>query len=927
MATITVEGMCRFTYTISANNSSDYGTLTFTLNGAENLSPSKYKRKKGFWAGIKIDGKNFVGCTADIMPTAKHSSDQVASGVLGVSETSNGRPVVYISDKQEYKEFRKLYNDTQQKYLSDNIEVLKDKINKKVSAGKNSKTIKVTGNQRAVTIVFQVYGYKQTITQKIGKSSSTSSNTSEEGVEYTSITSVNNGIPYLVKEDAYKEYGWIEKVVDFNDIEDPATLKRVGQIYLDSLQFDEMSIEVTALDLHYIDNTIQKLSLLDSVRCISKPHGLDKAFPITKVTIPLDHPDQVKYTLGTNQAGGGGISASSSKDAKKFIKSLESFPTKAYTLDTAKGQMSQMLNQRTTGYVNIVDRSENGQTRSEAIIISSGQDWTTSQSLWKWDMNGLGFSDKKLSDMSQQERTAYNASMTALGSRAVNKVTDEDRWYRLGITNDGKIVADVIKTGLLSDAKGLNEWDLTNGTFKLTGMTTVVDDSSGTPSSTTLKNITTTSNEAKTMAGTAIGTANTANNKQYGYTNYLKGTKSPVLKSDSPSNQANSYASGWWLTSSSTNATPSVANDISLAGGIKAYVNLPSKTSVRQTNVPLEPGTSYTVSCKAKYRNTGPKHNETKLTIEVFQQEHPSVKMAPKTCTLTSSFATYFGNFKVPSSNNDSVKYVVKFSNTSSYAAMIYGFKVEKGNMATDWSDQNNISADDVYNNMVEYVDTYGKLKSASTLATLTQANIIKRLTGMDAGKNPNGMWLAGGKLYISATSIRSGKIISDNSKSYWDLTTGELLSVNSTFTGKIENIEQNAGRLYYYTNAKHTKTKSVYFNRLVNVQNGLCAFRATYKKDNTTKTVKAGSIGVETRSNIYSNNLCLEITANQSLAVTAPMIEIRSKPSSAEVYAETKTVKVLSYDKKKIVTLKFVNGFYVGDGSGAAYGSLGGRT
>ena len=925
MATITVGDMCKFTYTITVNNTADFGTLVFTLTGAENLSPSKYKSKKGFWAGIKIDGKNFVGHTSKLAATAKYSN-QGASGVLG-SLNGNERPVVYFSDKQDYKEARKKYNEEQQRYFSDNIEVLIDKINKKKTAGKNTKNIKVTGNQRDITIVFQVYGYKQTVTHKVGKASSTASNTAEEGVEYTSITSVNNGIPYLVKTDAYKEYGWIERVVDFNDIDDPATLKRVGQIYLDSLQFDEMSIEVTALDLHYIDNTVQKLALLDTVRCISKPHGLNKVFPITKVTIPLDHPDQVKYTLGTNQAGGGGISASSSMDAKKFTKALQSYPTKAYTLDTAKGQMSQMLNQRTTGYVTIVDRTDpnDNQTRSEAIIISSGKDWTKSQSLWKWDMNGLGFSDKKLSDLSQEEQTAYNAAMRALGSKAIDKVSDEDRWYRLGITNDGKIVADVIKTGLLSDAKGLNEWDLTNGTFKLTGMTTVIDNSNpSSPTSTTLKTITNTSKEAKTMAGTAIDKANTANNKQYGYTNYLKGTKSPVLKADSSTNQTNSYRNGWWLTSSNTYA-PSIGTDITLVSGIKAYVNLPSKSSIKQANVPLEPGVSYTVSCKAKYKTTGPKRNETKLTIEAYQTASPSIKMTPKTATLTASFETYQATFKVPKSNSDTINYTVAFSNTTGYAVMVYGFKLEKGNMATDWADQNNISADDVYNNMVEYVDTYGKLKSASTLATLTQANIIKRLTGMDAGKQANGMWLAGGRLYISATSIRSGKIISDNSKSYWDLTTGELLSINSTFTGKIENIENNAGLLYYAANKKNTKFKTANFDRIVNVQKGLCAFRAKYTVKNKKTTIKAGSIGVETRKNIYGGNLALEITANQSLAITAPAIEIRKKPSDSEEYAETKTVHVLSSDKKKVVTLKFVNGFYVGDGS-SVKGTLLGR-
>jgi hypothetical protein len=65
------------------------------------------------------------------------------------------------------------------------------------------------------------------------------------------IESVNNGSPYLIAKEAYDTYGWIEKTVTFSEITDPALLKSYGELYLNELQFAEMNIEATAIDLSY----------------------------------------------------------------------------------------------------------------------------------------------------------------------------------------------------------------------------------------------------------------------------------------------------------------------------------------------------------------------------------------------------------------------------------------------------------------------------------------------------------------------------------------------------------------------------------------------------------------------------------------------------------------------------------------------------
>lgn len=65
------------------------------------------------------------------------------------------------------------------------------------------------------------------------------------------IESVNNGSPYLVAREAYDTFGHIEKTIVFSDCKDAATLKKYGELYLNELQFAEMSIDVSAIDLSY----------------------------------------------------------------------------------------------------------------------------------------------------------------------------------------------------------------------------------------------------------------------------------------------------------------------------------------------------------------------------------------------------------------------------------------------------------------------------------------------------------------------------------------------------------------------------------------------------------------------------------------------------------------------------------------------------
>lgn len=121
-----------------------------------------------------------------------------------------------------------------------------------------------------------------------------------EGLEaYVDITSVNDGKDYLYSEDAVAVYGWNRCVVSWDDVTQPENLKKKGEDWLKDNQFETMVLELTAADLSMLDSSIESFELGDTVPVYSKPHGMDRTFPVQKLEFHLLDPSQDKLELGS----------------------------------------------------------------------------------------------------------------------------------------------------------------------------------------------------------------------------------------------------------------------------------------------------------------------------------------------------------------------------------------------------------------------------------------------------------------------------------------------------------------------------------------------------------------------------------------------------------------------------------------------------
>lgn len=250
-----------------------------------------------------------------------------------------------------------------------------------------------------------------------------------EGLETRlDIKSVNDGKDYVFNQDAVDAYGWIYKVVEWDNVTNANILKTKGLNYLNDEQYDNVVIEASAVDLNLTDGNIERFKLSDSIRVVSTPHGMDKRFRLTKQTLNLTNPELDKIQLG-----------------KAFQMTLASTAAKIKT--EMETQTNSILESATANATALITSAMGGyvyKTNNELYIMDSN-DPETAEKVWRWNINGLGYSN------------------TGIGGP-----------YGLAMTMDGSIVANYITTGTLNSIRINNG----NGKFVVTESGEVTTDTS-----------------------------------------------------------------------------------------------------------------------------------------------------------------------------------------------------------------------------------------------------------------------------------------------------------------------------------------------------------------------------------------------------------------------------------------------------------------
>lgn len=688
---------------------------------------------------------------------------------------------------------------------------------------------------------------------------------------YVDISSVNNGKTYLVNESALEKYGRIEAMVDFSDAETPSVLKELALLYLNSMQFDDLSIDVTINDLHLLNSSIDSIDLLDRVLCISKPHGINRTFLVSEMTIPLDDPTQIQYTLG-KKSSGAGLSSQSVDNKSDFTKKTGFIPEISQSIEYAQRNLTSRLGQMLNGHITVIQEND----ISQALVISDNDDWAQSAKMWKWDMNGLGYSD------STQEDVGYSE---------LSDIDNDGRWYRYGFTMNGTIVANLIQTGRIEDTEHINYWDLDTGEFSL-GYNAEI-----------------TGLGYRKTFGDLVNDINSARGNRYGSSNLLNGTL--YMDRMGIGSDLGRWTSSSWRyrcnakkhTSGSnvvTSINPSVKSDIipaQLKTARSVLFKFPTGTvsgsyvSLTQTGIPMYQNAKHTVGlyiknavrCKVTvdfepYSGNHVVMSKTVATSDTWKVLKMSVTTKPGT---TESITLTDGLLK-------SITFIIECLTdnlSSNKNVYISGMSLVCGSTATDSIE----SAYDKQHNMLKLVEDIqdGNLhwtrdQMLAWSEGLRQQTVFNRLVTRPDGKRTKTIVMDNnGDLYINATMIKANTfnanlikagVLADRAKNnWWNMTNGRLVtkkleSVDGSFTG-------------------YLATAPITAKSYASISEGTIQFYSYDKNSN--KTYRNGEITIGQYRNLPTGKSCDLIISNLKNRIE---IDARCMFVDYPVYAKTVT-------------------------------------
>lgn len=112
------------------------------------------------------------------------------------------------------------------------------------------------------------------------------------------IASVNGGKDYVYDADGVAVYGWIFKPVTWDDVTDAAVLKAKAEKYVRTAFATNLTVELTAVDLHLLDRSIESYNVSEYIPVTSAPHGFAATLLCNKQTLDLLSPANDTVTLG-----------------------------------------------------------------------------------------------------------------------------------------------------------------------------------------------------------------------------------------------------------------------------------------------------------------------------------------------------------------------------------------------------------------------------------------------------------------------------------------------------------------------------------------------------------------------------------------------------------------------------------------------------
>ena len=254
----------------------------------------------------------------------------------------------------------------------------------------------------------------------------------KETEERVTIESVNDGKMYIDLPELIEKYGVVEKIVSFDDVTLPENLIKKGKEFAEAMILT-VSNSITAYDLSLAGYDYDSFEIGNYYRVEHEGLDIDYDVRLIEKQISIESPEASSLTFGDHGFDFKTFfrlkADSTNKLISGMIEDIKRIPDDV--LKQAQTNATELIMMCTSG--NVVFHL-NEKMKPYEILIMDTDDITTAKNVWRWNVNGLGFSSE-----------GYNGT------------------YKTAITMNGAIVADFITTGIISANL------IRGGTFKVGG--------------------------------------------------------------------------------------------------------------------------------------------------------------------------------------------------------------------------------------------------------------------------------------------------------------------------------------------------------------------------------------------------------------------------------------------------------------------------
>lgn len=192
----------------------------------------------------------------------------------------------------------------------------------------------------------------------------------EETGQRLTIESVNGGLDYIVDEEARALRGFILGHQVWDDVTQASNLLRKAQEWLNLNRNIITSLRLTALDLSYMDRSIDSYEVGDKIPVKSKPHKVDEDFLLTEREEDLLNPAGGSIILGKDRRTLTGADVAGDSQNTNALRKITHQIKADYTTDVAKAVQTSA--QTLTSLIN--------QT-SESLRLMVSEDYITNDQL------------------------------------------------------------------------------------------------------------------------------------------------------------------------------------------------------------------------------------------------------------------------------------------------------------------------------------------------------------------------------------------------------------------------------------------------------------------------------------------------------------------------------------------------------------------